>query len=114
MEQYAQYSVSDWTFESGEIKYTLDYINKEQITYTADGGATVSLWFQIQSDSLKEFLNVSKNKIVTLTRERYVRIVSGEDYNLKEKFGNISLLSLVEDNEINEVAQVTLNVQRSF
>jgi len=98
MELYAQFGISNWEFKTNnEDTYLLNYISKESVEYNAKGTSSISLYMQIVSNELKQFIVNSNEKDITLYRHRLVRILNGDDVPLEEYFINVKIKSFVED-----------------
>ena len=112
MRLYAQFDISNWEFksDSGDT-YLIDYINKETITYDANGHARVSLSMQLVSGELKSFLTHSYNKNLTLYRYRILRTENDERVNFNEFFKDIKIESYKEDALCGSVCEMNITAK---
>jgi len=112
MSLYAQFEISNWEFKTDDgDSYLLDYINKETVTYDANGHARVSLSMQLVSDGLKDFLTHSRNKNLTLYRYRILRTENDERVDFNEFFKDIKIESYNEDALCGSVCEMTITAK---
>ena len=112
MSLYAQFEISNWEFKTDDgDSYLLDYINKETVTYDANGHARVSLSMQLVSDGLKDFLTHSRNKNLTLYRYRILRTENDERVDFNEFFKDIKIESYNEDALCGSVCEMAITAK---
>lgn len=93
---YAQYEISDWYFWHPKIGYCkIDYLNEERLTYSPNG-AKVEIFCDIQNDGVMDFLKTIKDRTFTIVRCRVVKNDNGEEYVLRETFGDSTFVNYTE------------------